>query len=72
MFYSHFSAHGKLNGPSEIIDEIPFRYAHAEIRVICAKADCYGVILSVPLKLCINISKPDLMSAIQTVCVCAF
>jgi len=29
MFYSHFCAHGRLNGPS---DEIPFRYANADIR----------------------------------------
>ena len=46
MFYSHFCAHGRLNGPSdlqrqwdEVKDETTFRHAHAEIRsrvvVIC-------------------------------------
>ena len=46
MFYGHFSAHARLNGPSdvqrywgEIKDERPFIYAHTEIRtqavVIC-------------------------------------
>jgi len=39
MFYAHFCAHGRLNGPSEVKDETPFTYAHAEIRtrmvVIC-------------------------------------
>ena len=48
MFYGHFCAHGRLNGPSELRkqwsehkDETPFRYAHAEIRtrvvVICGQ-----------------------------------
>ena len=32
MFYGHFCAYGKLNGPSEVTDETPFRNGHAEIR----------------------------------------
>ena len=39
MFYDHFCARGRLNGPSdlqrqwsEVKDETPFRYAHAEVR----------------------------------------
>ena len=46
MFYGHFCAHGRLNGPSDlqmlwsaVEDETPFRYAHAEIQtqvvVVC-------------------------------------
>ena len=39
MFYGHCCGHGKLNGPSEVKHETPFRYAKAEIRtqvvVIC-------------------------------------
>jgi len=38
VFYDHFCAHGRLNGP-KVKDETPFRYADAEIRtqvaVIC-------------------------------------
>jgi len=39
MFYAHFCAQGRLNGPSdlrrqwdEVKDETTFRYAHAGIR----------------------------------------
>jgi len=32
MLYGHFSAHGRLNQPSELKDETLFRYAHTEIQ----------------------------------------
>jgi len=64
MFYGHFFAHGKLNGPSdiqrlwsEVQDETPFRYAHAEIRTrvvaICNQLgeDVLGVLFSLSVSI---------------------
>ena len=51
MFYGHFCAHSRLNGPgdllrywSEVKYETPFRYAHTEIRtqvVAICDPTCY-------------------------------